>query len=127
MRFLRCPGEPRRSLEPTPSEAYVQEEFGEAIAFASRDWQRLEATHREADRSWAEKFTLKQRLLAFLEGPIVPNLQEHYPKIAAIGAEADAATETSRNALVICRLIVGEAVVACGSGTRGQMRSSLPD
>ena len=115
------------AAEPTPSEAYVLKEFGEAIAFAGSEWERLEAAHRQADLAWADRFTLKQRVLAFLEGPILPALQERFPKIAAIGAEADALTGTTGNALVICRLIVGEAIFATGREARSNVRGALPD
>ena len=127
MRFLRYPGEPRRPPEPTPTETYVQEEFAEAIAFAGIEWERYHTAHRQADPAWTEKFTLKQRVHAFLEGRVVPLLEVRFPKIAATGAEADKATGTEGNSLVICRLIVGEAIIAAGADSRGKVRAALPD
>ena len=115
------------SREPTPTEAYVLGAFGEAIAFAGMEWEKYHTAHRQADPAWAEKFTLKQRVHAFLEGRVVPLLGVRFPAIAAAGAEADEATETEGNALVICRLIVGEAIVAAGGGTRAEVRAALPD
>lgn len=127
MRFLRDPGEPRHPPEPTPAETYVQEEFAEAIAFAGIEWEKYHTAHRQADPAWAETFSLRQRLLAFLEGRVVPLLEVRFPKIAAVGAEADEATQTEGNALVICRLIVGEAIIAAGQDSRGNVRAALPD
>ena len=115
------------TAEPTPTEAYVLDEFGEAIALAAGEWQRFETSNHLVDTAWADRFTLRQRVLAFLEGPIVAALQARFPKIGATGAEADALTETIGNTQVICRLIVGEAVIASGSADRAQARAALPD
>ena len=116
-----------RTPEPTPSEAYVLKEFGDAITFAGTEWQSFLEAHRQVDSTRAERFTLKQRMLAFLKGPIVPALTARFPMIVTTGAEADRVTETSGNSLVICHLIVGEAVIAAGGGTRGEVRAALPD
>ena len=113
--------------EPTPTEAYVLAEFSEAIAFAGIEWDKYHTAHRQADPTWADRFTLKQRMLAFLDSRVVPLLGVRFPAIAATGAEADEATATEGNALVICRLIVGEAIVAAGGGTRAEVRAALPD
>ena len=115
------------TAEPTPSETYVLSEFGEAITFAAREWERFEAANRAADAAWTVRFTLRQRVLAFLDGPTPVALQERFPQIVATGAEADALTDTTDNAQVICRLIVGEAIIACGSGNRAEGRAALPD
>ena len=127
LRFLRYPGEPRRPPEPTPSEAYVLEKFGDAIAFASEEWRRFDTGHRHADPHWADRFSLKQRVLTFVAGPIGATLVERWPEIAAAGAEADALTETTDNEWVICLLIVGEAIIAAGGDTRSNVRRALPD
>lgn len=127
LRFLRYPGEPRPPPEPVPTELYVQQEFADAIAFAGVEWSKYHTAHRQADPGWAEKFTLRQRVLAFLEGRVVPLLEVRFAKIAMVGAEADEATETEGNARVICHLIVGEAIIAAGEDSRGAVRAALPD
>ena len=111
---------------PTPSEAFVLDEFSDAIAFARVEWEKYHMAHRQADPAWAEKFTLRQRVHAFLDARVVPLLGVRFPAIAAAGAEADEATETEGNALVICRLIVGEAIIAAGQD-RASVRGALPD
>jgi len=110
------------TAEPTPSEAYVQQKFGEAIVFARVEWGRFDAQFARGS-----PFSLTQRLGAFLDGPIGMALQDRFQAIAAIGAEADALTEMSGNTRIICKLIVGEAVIAAGDGTRGEIRGALPD
>ena len=127
LRFLRYPGESRPPPEPSPSEAYVLEKFGDAIAFASEEWLRFDTRHRQADPHWADRFSLKQRVLTFLAGPVGATLLERCPEIAAAGAEADEVTETTGNARVICTLIVGEAIIAAGDATRSNVRTALPD
>jgi hypothetical protein len=122
MRFFRpLPETTPRTVEPTPGEAYVQREFGDAIAFASEEWQRVEA----ADPSRGETFTLAQLLGAFLAGPICGRLDERFPAILAVGDEADALTERSGNARAIRHLIVGEAVIAGGGASRNEVRRAL--
>jgi hypothetical protein len=91
---------------PTPSEAFVQERFG---------------------RGGAAPFSLAQRIGAFMARPLAADLNARFPEIAAIGAEADALTEMRGNTRVIFKLIVGEAIIAAGGGTRSQVRGALPD
>ncbi len=112
---------------PTPSEAYVLREFKDAIAFVGGEWQRFDTGHRREDPHWAEKFSLKQRILAFATGPAGTAVAERWPEIATTGAEADEQTGTTGNMWVICLLIIGEAIIAAGGGTRAEVRAALPD
>ncbi len=122
MRFFKpLPGTTPQTLEPTPGEAYVQREFRDAIVFAGEEWRRFE----ESDPVRVEKFTLAQRLGAFLAGPVCGLLDEHFPAIPAIGAEADALTERSGNARAIRHLVVGEAVIGGGGASRDEVRRAL--
>jgi hypothetical protein len=126
MRFFR-PGAimPPQILEPTPSEAFVQQEFPDAIAFASEAWLTFEAGFRKAEPQWSDTFSLAQRLAAFIAGPIGAALEERFPAIAATGAAADDMTDRTGNRWVITALIVAEAVIAAGGGSRGEVRSAL--
>jgi hypothetical protein len=128
VRFFKSFGRfPFREIEPTPSEAFVQREFGEAIAFAKGEWERFTARFGDADPALLKTFTLAQRLDSFLAGPIGASLLERFPVLAATGAEADAVAERTGNLRVICRLIIGEAVIAAGGGSRGEVRVALAD
>jgi hypothetical protein len=109
---------------PTPSEAFVQERFGAAIAFVSTEWEAFDA---QFGRGGAAPFSLAQRIGAFMARPLAADLNARFPEIAAIGAEADALTEMRGNTRVIFKLIVGEAIIAAGGGTRSQVRGALPD
>jgi hypothetical protein len=114
-------------LEPTPSEAFVLREFGEAIAFARGEWRSFDRRFQEVDPEWRDTFSLAQRIAAFVAGPIGAALEKRFPAIAATGARADEMTNLTGNARVIRRLIVGEAVIAAGDGGRGEVRRALPD
>jgi len=112
-------------LEPTPSEAFVQQEFADAIAFGREAWLTFEAGLKKADSQWPDKFSLAQRLTAFMAGPIGAALEERFPAIAATGAAADEMTDRTGNRWVITALIVAEAVIAAGGGSRGEVRTAL--
>lgn len=124
MRFLRYPGEPRRLPEPTPSEVFVQEHFGEAIAFVQTEW---EAFNAELAGTARVSFSLTQRVAAFMAAPLAAKLDARFPDIAALGAEADALTEMHGNIRALFKLIVGEAIIAAGKDSRGNVRRALPD
>jgi hypothetical protein len=124
LRFLRYPGEPRPPPEPTPSEAYVLQEFPGAIAFVRAQWEAFDARFAN---SGPTPFSLRQRVDAFMMGRLAADLNERFPEIAARGAEADALTGMRGNTRAIFRLIVGEAIIAGGDATRGKVRAALPD
>ena len=123
MRFLRYPGQPRR-LEPMPSEVFVQERFGPAIAFVRAEW---EAFNAELAGTAHASFSLTQRIAAFMARPLAAELDARFPEIAAFGAEADALTEMHGNTRAAFKLIVGEAVIAAGTDSRRNVRAALPD
>jgi hypothetical protein len=126
VRFFRPGGTTKpQTLEPTPSEAFVQREFADAILFGSEAWLTFEAGFKKADPQWPDKFSLAQRLAAFMAGPIGAALEERFPAIAATGAAADEMTDRTGNRWVITALIVAEAVIAAGGGSRGEVRSAL--
>jgi hypothetical protein len=110
--------------DPTPSEVYVQERFGEAIAFVRAEWETFDA---QFSRTGSLPFSLAQRIAAFMARPLAAALDARFPEIAAFGAEADALTEMRGNTRAAYKLIVGEAVIAAGGGTRGEVRAALPD
>ena len=108
---------------PTPSEAFVLERFEAAIAFVRAEWEAFDARF----EGNAVHFSLAQRIAAFMERPLAAKLNTRFPDIAAFGAEADELTEMRGNTRAVFVLIVGEAVIAAGSGTRPQVRAALPD
>jgi len=126
MRFF-APGRriPPQEPEPTPSEAFVQEDFGDAIAFASEAWQGFEAGFKKVHPHWPDKFSLAQRLRAFMAGPIGAALDERFPAIAATGAAADEMTGETGHRWVITVLIVGEGVIAASGCNRGEVRTAV--
>lgn len=101
----------------------MREQFGAAIAFVSAEWQRFDAEFAGRDTS----FSLEQRIDAFMRRPLAAELDVRFPEIAAFGAEADALTEMRGNTRAAFILIVGEALIAAGAGTRGAIRAALPD
>ena len=112
----------QQEVEPTPSEAFVQERFGTAIAFVRVEWERFEGQLAHD----GVYFSLAQRIAAFMSRPLAAELDARFPEIAALGAEADALTEMRGNTRAIFKLIVGEAIVAAGA-TRSNVRGALPD
>ena len=124
MRFFRLPGRTGPvQPDPTPSEIYVQERFGEPIAFVGVEWEKFDAQF----AGEATPFSLAQRIAAFMDRPLAAKLDARFPEIAAFGAEADAFTEMRGNIRAVFKLIVGEAVIAAGGGTRREVRAALPD
>jgi hypothetical protein len=113
-----------QEAEPTPSEAFVQERFGDAIAFVRVEWEKFDAQF-ACDGSTS--FSLAQRIAAFMSRPLAAGLDARFPEIAALGAEADALTEMRGNTRAIFILIVGEAIIAAGDATRSNVRTALPD
>ena len=103
----------------------MQQEFGDAITFAGEAWRGFEAGFKTADPQWPDKFSLTQRLGAFMVGPIGTTLGERFPAITATGAAADEMTGQTGHRWVITVLIVGEAVIAAGGGSRGEVRGAL--
>ena len=116
-------GRPRPS-DPTPGEAFVQQRFGEAIAFVRGEWDAFDARFAHAGPT---PFSLAQRVAAFMARPLAAGLDARFPEIAALGAEADELTEMRGNTRAIFRMIVGEAVIAAGGGDRPEVRAALPD
>ena len=124
MRFFP-PGKEQAFADlPTPSEAFVQERFGAAITFVRAKWEIFDAQFASANTT---PFSLAQRIAAFMARPLAAELDARFPEIAAFGADADVLTEMRGNTRAVFTLIVGEAVIASGSGNRGQVRTALPD
>ena len=112
-------------VEPTPTEAFIQREFVDAVAFAADQWQSFNAESRRDDLDWEHTFTLRQRLTAFMAGPIFSELEAHFPRIASLAAEADAETGLSGHEEVILEAIVAEGVIASGTSIREEVRRSI--
>ena len=118
----------RRGLEkpgPTPTEAFVQREFGDAIAFVADRWRTFSDRSRSIDPDWERTFTLRQRLMAFKSGPLSWELDAKFPRIASLAAEADAETGLTGHEPVILRGILEEGVIASGTNSREEVRASI--
>ena len=116
--FGRKPAPPRRS------EAFVQREFGEAIAFAAGEYRGFDRYFTHVDPAWHEKYSLRTRLNMFMGGPIFAELEARFPEIARVGADADATQGVTGHASVIMELIVAEAVIACGEDSREEVNAA---
>ena len=114
-----------RKPQPTPTETFVQQEFPEAAALAAGSWRDFVQRNRALDPDWEQTFTLRQRLKAFMAGPIVATLETRFPRIVTFAEDADAMTELAGHEGVVLRSIVGEGVIACGTHSREEVRSAL--
>jgi hypothetical protein len=118
----------RRGLsppEPTPTEAFIQREFGAAVALAAQHWRDFVEHSSALDRDWERKFTLRQRLLAFMVGPILPTLEAQFPEIRTFAEQADALTDFAGHEEVVLMSIVGEGVIASGTNSREEVRTAV--
>ena len=114
-----------RKPAPTPTEAFVQREFAEAVALAAEAWRDFIAHGRTLDPHWEQTFTLRQKLGAFLAGSVVATLEARFPEIGSFAEQADALTELDGHDGVVLRTIVGEGVIATGSHSREEVRAAL--
>ena len=111
--------------EPTPTEAFIQREFGDAIAFVADRWRTFIDHSLNVDPDWERIFTLRQRLMAFKSGPLAWELDAAFPRIASLAAEADAETGLTGHEAVLLRGILAEGVIASGANSREEVRASI--
>jgi hypothetical protein len=106
----------------TAGEAFVLREFPEAINLAAKDWKGFDNLFKYHEIQ--KDYSLSQRLIAFLAGPICAELESKFPRIGELGSDADAKTGQQGHASVICELIVMEAVVSLGEHSRIEVRAA---
>jgi hypothetical protein len=114
-----------RKPAPTPTEAYVQRAFADAVAVAADAWRDFVGHGRTLDSEWERTFTLRQKLMAFTAGPIVATLRARFPEIADFADQADDLTEFDGHETVVLKGIIGEGVVATGTHSREEVREGL--
>jgi hypothetical protein len=110
---------------PTPTEAFIEREFGDAIAFVADRWRSFADHSRSIDPDWERTFTLRQRLLAFECGPLAWELDANFPRIASLAAEADAETGFGGHEAVLLRGILIEGVISSGTNSREEVRANI--
>ena len=106
-----------------PGQQLVHRKFADAIAFAAGEWMGFEKYCLHVDPDWRSNSTLRQRMSAFAAGPIVPTLEERFPDIAVVGADADAHTGLAGHKDVILGLIVTEAIITSGTDSREEVEA----
>ena len=106
-----------------PGQQLVHRQFADAIAFAAGEWIGFDKYCLHVDSDWHGNTTLRQRMAGFMAGPIGPTLEERFPDIAAVGADADAHTGLSGHKDVILGLIVTEAIITSGTDSREEVEA----
>jgi hypothetical protein len=107
----------------TAGQQLVHRRFGEAIVFAAGEWIGFDKYCLHVDPDWHRNTTLRQRVSGFMAGPIGPTLEELFPDIETVGADADAHTGLSGHKDVILGLIVTEAIITSGTNSREEVEA----
>jgi len=112
----------RREPALTRIEAFIQREFDEEIESCEKDWTGFHRHFLHVLPDFDERYTLEQRVQAFVQGPVLSELDRCFPRIAEMAGRGPADTDVEAIKRDMLLAIVKEGLVRAGLA-RAEMRA----